>query len=132
MVSSADRLTMMGEFLVPLKWVGRTSVDYDEVTVSFCDVRCSQKYHVCEGTLHNKIKWSIFKNSLRISQKKLQWYSWRADRISFADVKRQLTKWVDRCNQDCLESKVLCEVSNGVSHTLEDTFVCLAKSKLNL
>lgn len=37
--SSADRLAMMGEFLVPLKWVGRMSVDDDEVTVSFCDVR---------------------------------------------------------------------------------------------
>lgn len=41
-------------------------------------------------------------------------------------------KGVDHCNQDCLESKVLCKVSNGVSHTLADVFVCLAKSKLNL
>lgn len=28
--------------------------------------------------------------------------------------------------------KVLCKVSNGINHTLEDTFVCLAKSKLNV
>lgn len=28
--------------------------------------------------------------------------------------------------------KVLCKVSNGISHTLEDTLVCLAKSKLNV
>lgn len=60
MVSSADRLTMMGEFLVPLKWVWRTPGGYDEVTLSFCDVRGGQKYHTCEGTLHNKIKESIF------------------------------------------------------------------------
>lgn len=64
MVSSADRLTVMGEFLVPLRCVGRTSVDVlvddDEVTVSFCDVRCGQKYRACEGTLHSKIKRSVF------------------------------------------------------------------------
>lgn len=28
--------------------------------------------------------------------------------------------------------KVLCKVSNGICHTLEDTFVCRAKSKLNV
>lgn len=28
--------------------------------------------------------------------------------------------------------KVLWKVSNGIGHTLEDTFVCLTKSKLNV
>lgn len=60
MVSSADTLNKMVESLMLLKWVRRISVDYSEVTVSFYDVTCGQKYHVCEGTLHNMISWSIF------------------------------------------------------------------------
>lgn len=51
---------MMVESLMRRKWVRRISVDYSEVTVSFYDVSRGQKYHVCEGTLHNKIKWHIF------------------------------------------------------------------------
>lgn len=60
MVSSADTLMTITESLMPLKWMRRMSVDYSEVTVSFYDVTCGQKYRVCEGTLHNKINWSIF------------------------------------------------------------------------
>lgn len=38
-----------------------------------------------------------------------------------------------KINQRCLIFvKVLCNVSNGICHTLEDTFVCLAKSKLSV
>lgn len=44
---------MMGEFLVPLKRAGRTSVDYGEVAKNTALVKA-------EGSLHNKIKWSIF------------------------------------------------------------------------
>lgn len=51
---------MMVESLMPLKWVRRISIDYSEVTVSFYNVTCGQKDHICEGTLHNKINWSIF------------------------------------------------------------------------
>lgn len=50
----------MVESLMLLKWVRRISVDYSEATVSSCGVTCGQKYHVCEGTLHNEINWSIF------------------------------------------------------------------------
>lgn len=60
MVSSADTLNKMVESLMLLKWVRRISVDYSEATVSSCGVTCGQKYHVCEGTLHNEINWSIF------------------------------------------------------------------------
>lgn len=38
-----------------------------------------------------------------------------------------------KIKQKCLTFvKVLCKVSNDICHTLEDTFVCLAKSKLNV
>lgn len=71
MVSSADRRTVMGEFLVPLKWVGRMSVGCNEVMFSFMlDVAKNTTFvKACFTARSNRV---FFLNSLRISPKKLQ------------------------------------------------------------